>query len=112
MNDDRMAAAAACCVRVCGIRKIREFISAAAFYVKSGTFDTVRWPRARITSAAAHTRARARADGDDVARTTRSVTPARRGNGLKTGVWTAINNNNNKIIIIYNNNNNNNYDNT
>lgn len=41
------------CVCVRGIRKIQEFISAAAFDVKSGTFDTVRWPRARTTAAAA-----------------------------------------------------------
>jgi len=31
-----------------GIRKIQEFISAAASDVKSGTFDTVRWPRAHV----------------------------------------------------------------
>jgi len=37
-------------------RKIQEFISAAAASdVKSGTFDTVRWPRTRTTKAAAVT---------------------------------------------------------
>jgi len=43
------------CVMV-GARKIQEFISAAAASdVKSGTFDTVRWPRTRTTKAAAAT---------------------------------------------------------
>jgi len=48
------------CVCVCALRggrarKIQEFISAAASNVKSGTFDTVRWPRTRTTEAAAAT---------------------------------------------------------
>jgi len=44
-----------CVMRGGRARKIQEFISAAASDVKSGTFDTVRWPRTRTTEAAAAT---------------------------------------------------------